>query len=43
MIIEPPVTFLPSLRSSAPQLFTKIFTDERMGVQISAMMRIFTG
>src|SRR5271166_5197953 len=34
MLIEPPITFLPCLGSLAAELFAKIFTNERMGIQV---------
>jgi len=31
---EPPITFLPGLRLFTPQLFTKVFTDQRMRIKL---------
>jgi hypothetical protein len=36
------IAFLPSLRPLALQLFAKVFTNERMGIQMSRIMRIFS-
>jgi hypothetical protein len=38
---EPPVTFLPSIRLLTPELFAKVFTNERMRIQMPRIMRIF--
>jgi hypothetical protein len=43
VIVEPPVAFLPSLRSFTPKLFAKVFTNERMRIEISRIMRICPG
>jgi hypothetical protein len=43
VIIETPIAFLPSLGSLTPKLFAKIFTDQRMRIQMSRIMRIFWG
>ena len=34
MIIQPPVALLPSGRPFTPQLFTKVFANERMCVEL---------
>jgi hypothetical protein len=41
MIIETPVTFLPSLRALIPKLFAKVFTNKRMRIQMPRMVGIF--
>jgi hypothetical protein len=41
MLIEPPIAFLPSLGSLTLKLFAEIFTNERMGIQIPRILRIF--
>jgi hypothetical protein len=38
MVIEPPIAFLPSVRSSTPKLFAKVFTNQRMGIQIARIV-----
>jgi hypothetical protein len=40
---EPPVTFLPGIRLLTPELFAKVFTNQGMRIQLSGIMRIFTG
>src|SRR5262249_208309 len=42
MVIEAPITFLPSVRLLAPELFTKVFTNQRMSIQLPRIMRIFS-
>jgi hypothetical protein len=37
MVKEPPVAFLPSLSSLVLQLLTKVFTNERMRIEIASM------
>jgi hypothetical protein len=39
---EPPVAFLPSLGSMTPELFAKVFTNERMCIEISRIVGIFS-
>jgi hypothetical protein len=41
MIIEPPIAFLPSLGPLTPELFAKIFTNERVCIEMPRIMRIF--
>ena len=41
IIIEPPIAFLPSLRSLTPKLFAKVFTNKRMRIQMPRIVRIF--
>src|SRR5271165_7064017 len=43
MGIEPPVAFLPSVGSLTPKLFAKIFTNKRMRIEASTIVRIFSG
>jgi hypothetical protein len=40
---EPPITFLPSIRLLTPKLFTEVFTNKRMRIQVSRIMRVFSG
>jgi hypothetical protein len=40
---QPPITFLPSIRLLNPKLFAKVFTNERMGIKIARIVRIFSG
>jgi hypothetical protein len=40
IVIEPPVTFLPSLGLLTPKLFAKVFTDKRMGIEMCWIMRV---
>jgi hypothetical protein len=40
-MIEPPIAFLPSLGSLTPELFAKVFTNERMRIQMPTIVRIF--
>jgi len=42
IVKEPPVAFLPRIRLSTPELFAKVFTNERMGIEISRIVRIFS-
>jgi len=42
MIIEAPIAFLPSLASLTPELFAKVFTHERMGIEMPRIMGIFS-
>jgi hypothetical protein len=41
IIVEPPVAFLPRVRSLTLKLFPKIFPNERMCIQLARIMRIF--
>ena len=41
IVKEPPIAFLPSLGSLTPELFPKVLTNERMRIEIPAIMRIF--
>ena len=41
-MIKPPIAFLPTLSLLTPKLFAKIFTNERMGIQMPRIMRIFS-
>ena len=43
VIIEPPIAFLPSLGLLTPQLFAKVFTNERMRIQLPRIVRVFAG
>jgi hypothetical protein len=40
---EPTVAFLPSLGPLTPELFAKIFTNERMRIQMARVLQIFPG
>jgi hypothetical protein len=42
-MIEPPVALLPGFGSFALKLFAKVFTNERMRIQLPRIMRIFSG
>ena len=42
IVIQPPVTFLPGIRLPIPELFAKVFTDKRMSIEMSRIMRIFS-
>jgi hypothetical protein len=42
IVKEPLIAFLPSLGSLTPELFPKVFTNQRMGVEMSRIVRIFT-
>jgi hypothetical protein len=41
MIIEPPIAFPPRLGSLTPKLFAKVFTNQRMCIQMLGIVRIF--
>jgi hypothetical protein len=43
IFIETPVAFLPSLGSLTPQLFAKVFTNERVRIEMPRIVRIFPG
>src|SRR6476620_10227059 len=40
-VIKPPVAFLPSVGPVISQLFAKVFTNERMRVELPTIVRIF--
>ena len=42
IVIEPPVTFSPSLSSFTPKLFAKVFTNERMRIEMPRIVEIFS-
>jgi hypothetical protein len=42
VVKEALIAFLPSLRSSAPKLFAKIFANERMRIELSRIVQIFS-
>jgi hypothetical protein len=42
-MIEPPIAFLPSLGLLTPELFAKVFTNQRMRIELARIMRIFSG
>jgi hypothetical protein len=42
MMKEPPIAFLPSVGSLPPELFAKIFANERMGIQLPRILWIFS-
>jgi len=41
MAIEAPVGLLPSLDSFTSELLAKVFTNERMGIQIAGITLVF--
>jgi hypothetical protein len=41
MIVKSPIAFLPSLDSLASKLLTKVFTNKRMRIKNSRIVRIF--
>jgi hypothetical protein len=41
MIIESAIAFLPSVRTLAPKLVSKVFADERMRIQMPRIVGIF--
>jgi|ERR1700733_2955685 len=41
IVKEPPIAFLASLDSLTPELFAKIFTHERMRIELSRIIRVF--
>ena len=43
MTIESAVAFLPCLGSLTPELFAKVFTNERMRIEMPTTVRIFPG
>jgi hypothetical protein len=43
VVIEPPIAFLPRLGALTLELFAKVFTNQRMRVQLSSILRIFLG
>jgi hypothetical protein len=43
MIVEPPIAFLPGLRLLTPQLFAKVFANQRMRIKLPRIMCIFSG
>ena len=38
---EPPITFLPCIRLVTPELFAKVFTNQRMSIQLPRIVGIF--
>src|SRR5580704_8657699 len=38
--VDPPIAFLPRLGSLTPELFAKVFANERMSIQILGVVRI---
>ena len=42
IVKEPPITFLPRIRLLTPELFAKVFTNERMRIEMSRIMWIFS-
>src|ERR1700739_2460957 len=42
VVKEPPTTFLPRLCLLTSKLFTKVFPNERMSIELSRIMRVFT-
>jgi hypothetical protein len=38
----PPITFLPGFASLIPKRFAKVFTNERVRVEMSGITRIFS-
>src|ERR1700747_2236372 len=43
IVVEPPITFLPSIRLLTMELFAKRLTNQRMRIQLSGIMRILSG
>jgi hypothetical protein len=41
IVKEPPVAFLPGIRLLNPELFAKVFANQRMPIEISRIKRIF--
>jgi hypothetical protein len=41
MVIEAPIAFLPRTRLLTPKLFAKVFTNERMRIELPRIMQIF--
>jgi hypothetical protein len=41
MIVKAPVAFLPSLTQFTPELFAKVFTNQRMSIEMLRIVRIF--
>ena len=41
IVIELPIAFLPRLGSVTPELFAKVFANERMRIELSRIMLIF--
>jgi hypothetical protein len=42
IIKESPITFAPHVGLLTPELFPKVFTNERMRIQIRRIMRVFS-
>jgi len=42
IVKEPLVAFLPSPGSLTPELLAKVFTNERMRIEMSRIMRVFS-
>src|ERR1700738_382188 len=42
IVKEPPIAFLPGFASLTPELFAKVFTNERMRIQLPRTMLIFS-
>jgi hypothetical protein len=42
ILIEPPITLFPGIRLSTPELFAKVFTNQRMRIEMSRFVRIFS-
>jgi hypothetical protein len=43
IVKEALITFLARIRLLAPELFAKVFTNERMRIELPRIMRIFSG
>jgi hypothetical protein len=43
IVEEPLIAFLPRIRLLTPKLFAKMLTNQGMGIQLSRIMRIFSG
>jgi hypothetical protein len=43
MVKEPPLTFPPRIGLFAPELFAKVFTNQRMRIEMPRIIRIFSG
>jgi hypothetical protein len=43
VVIEPPIAFLPRLGALTLELFAKVFTNQRMRIEMPRIIRIFSG
>jgi hypothetical protein len=42
IVIQAPVTFLPGIRLPIPELSAEVFTYERMSIEMSRIVRVFS-